>query len=451
MKHKLQERDSKHIWHPCSQMKDYETFKPIPIKKGHGVYLEDFDGNTYIDAVSSWWVNLFGHCNPRINDALKKQVDTLEHVIFANFTHEPAVELSERIVSVTPEGLNKVFFADNGSSAIEVALKLSYQYHQQTGNPDKKKLVSITNAYHGETIGALSVGKCDLYTATYKSIMLDTFTATGPDCYRCPHGKERETCQAECFEDMERIVKDHHGEIAGIVIEPMVQCAAGMMMYSPVYLKKLREVCTAYNIHFIADEIAVGFGRTGKMFACEHADVSPDMMTVSKGLTAGYLPLALTLVTDQIYNAFYDDYETLKAFLHSHSYTGNPLACAVAVETLKIFEDQPVLEENEKKAAYIREKALSTFASLPWFGEFRQLGMIGAIELVEDQESKIGFDWKERVGYQIYQKALEQGVLLRPLGNILYFMFPYVITEDQIDQVFDVAKSCTLAYFKERK
>ncbi len=443
----LQEKDLKYIWHPCSQMKDYEDFPPIIIERGEGPFLYDTDGKSYLDAVSSWWVNLFGHSNKRINGAIARQVDNLEHVIFANFSHKPAIELAERMVKITPEGLNKVFFADNGSSAVEVAIKLSFQYFQQIGKPKKTKFIAITGAYHGETLGALSVGAIDLYSKIYKPLMLNTYKVEGPDCFRCKYGLDRKTCNAECFEHMERTIEENHEEIAGAIIEPMVQAASGMKIYSPVYLKKLRAICDKYDIHFIADEIAVGFGRTGKMFACEHAEISPDIMCVSKGLTAGYLPLSLTLMTDKIYDAFYDDYVTLKAFLHSHSYTGNPIGCAVACETLNIFEDENIIEKNKVKSQIIKEKIEERLTDIPYFGEFRQLGMIGAVELVKDQETKEGFDWKERVGYKIYKKALEHGVLIRPLGNVIYFMPPYVVNEEEIDLMIDVAKKSIEEYF----
>lgn len=443
----LQKKDLQYIWHPCSQMKDYEGFPPIIIERGEGPFLYDTEGKSYLDAVSSWWVNLFGHSNKRINRAIARQVDNLEHVIFANFSHKPAIELAERIVKITPEGLNKVFFADNGSSAVEVAIKLSFQYFQQVGKPKKTKFIAITDAYHGETLGALSVGAIDLYSKIYNPLLLNTFKVEGPDCFRCKYGLNRKNCNAECFEHMERTIEENHEKIAGAIIEPMVQAAAGMKIYSPVYLRKLRNICDKYDIHFIADEIAVGFGRTGKMFACEHAEVSPDIMCVSKGLTAGYLPLSLTLMTDRIYDAFYDEYATLKAFLHSHSYTGNPIGCAVACETLNIFEDENIIEENKLKSQMIKEKIEEKLMDIPYFGEFRQLGMIGAVELVIDKETKEGFDWKERVGYKIYKRALEHGVLLRPLGNVIYFMPPYVVTEEEIDLMIDVARKSIKEYF----
>jgi adenosylmethionine-8-amino-7-oxononanoate aminotransferase len=443
-----QKKDLQYIWHPCSQMKDYEDFPPIVIERGKGAYLYDIDGKSYLDAVSSWWVNLFGHSNERINAAIRKQLEKLEHVIFANFSHKAAIELAEEIVRITPPGLTKVFFADNGSSAVEAALKLSFHYHQQTGHPKKTRFAAITDAYHGETLGALSVGDLDLYSKIYQPLLLNTFKATGPDCYRCPYGKFRENCAAECFESLKKIVVEHHEEICGIIIEPLVQCAAGMKIYPPLYLKKLRKLCTDYDIHFIADEIAVGFGRTGKMFACEHAQVSPDILCLSKGITGGYLPLSLVLTTDEIYSAFYADYKELKAFMHSHSYTGNALACAAACESLAIFRDEDVLAKNEIKAKMIADKVKTIADAHSHIGEYRQLGMIGALELVEDKRTKKSFDWQRRVGYCIYKIALEKGVLLRPLGNVIYFMPPYVVEEEDIDLMIKVAFESINEYFE---
>lgn len=447
----LQKKDLEYIWHPCSQMKDYEKLPPIVIKNGKGVYLEDVDGNKYIDAVSSWWVNLFGHSNDRINKALYNQASTLEHVIFAGFSHEKAIELCERIIKVAPKGMKKVLFGDNGSSAVEIALKLSFQYHMQVGKKKKTKFIAISDAYHGETMGALSVGGVDLFSSMYKPLLIETIKVNGPDCYRCPYSKSRETCNAECFEIMEKAIKENHEEITAVIIEPMIQGAAGMKMYSPNYLKKLRKLCDEYDINLIADEIAVGFGRTGKMFACEHAGISPDIMTVSKGLTAGYMPMSLVLTTDKIYDAFYDDYETMKAFLHSHSYSGNPLGCAVAVETLKIFEEENILDTIDKKSKYLKEKIESTLLDIEYVGDYRQLGMIGAIELVKNKETKEAFPWQDRIGYKIYQLALKKGVLLRPLGNVIYFMPPYIITKEEIDIVVDTARECIEEYFSNNK
>lgn len=440
----LQEKDLKYIWHPCSQMKDYEDFPPIIIKKGEGIYLEDIEGNKYIDAVSSWWVNLFGHSNDRINQALSKQVNELEHVIFANFSHKPAIELSERIINLVPKGLKKVFFSDNGSSAVEIALKISFQYHQQINKTKKTRFIALTDAYHGETLGALSVGGVDLYNKIYKPLLLDTLRVKGPDCHRCEFKKKRETCDAECFKYMEEAIVKNHEETTAVIIEPVVQCAAGMKMYSSRYLKKLRALCTKFDINLIADEIAVGFGRTGKMFACEHANISPDIMCLSKGLTAGYMPLALTITTDKIYNAFYDEYNTFKAFLHSHSYTGNPLGCSVAVETLNVFEDENVIEKNMEKSKYLNEKVREMIKDIPYISEYRQIGLIGAIELAP-------LDSKKRIGYEIYKIALEKGVILRPLGNIIYFMPPFIISREEINKVVSVARESILEYFDSTK
>lgn len=447
----FQEKDLKYIWHPCSQMKDYEKFPPIVVESGKGVFLKDMEGKEYLDAVSSWWVNLFGHANQRINDALYKQANTLEHVIFANFSHKPAINLCEKIVSLTPNRLEKVFFGDNGSSAIEIALKLSFQYHQQIGKTKKTKFVNITDAYHGETIGALSIGDMDLYSKIYKPILLDTITVKGPDCFRCEFNKHRDTCNGECFVHMEECIDKIHEEVTAIVVEPMVQCAAGMKIYSPKYLVKLRELCDKYDINLIADEIAVGFGRTGKMFACEHANISPDIMCLSKGLTAGYMPLSLVLMSNKIYDAFYDEYSTMKAFLHSHSYSGNPLGCAVANETLNIFEDEDIINKNKLKSEYLRNKVESVLKDIPYVGEYRQIGMIGAIELVKNKETKEAFESEKRVGYNIYKIALEKGVLLRALGNIIYFMPPYVISEDEIDFMVNTARDSINEYFNKNK
>ena len=447
----LQEKDLKYRWHPCSQMKDYEKFPPIVIKNGKGVFLEDMNGKKYLDAVSSWWVNLFGHANERINNSLYNQSNSLEHVIFANFTHRPAIELSERIINLTPDRLQKVFFGDNGSSAIEIALKLSFQYHQQIGKTRKTKFVNISDAYHGETIGALSIGDVDLYNKIYKPILLETTTVKGPDCFRCEFNKNRENCNGECFVHMENTIAEIHEEVSAIVIEPMVQCAAGMKIYSPKYLVKLRELCDKYDINLIADEIAVGFGRTGKMFACEHANISPDIMCLSKGLTAGYMPLSLVLMSNKIYDAFYDEYNTMKAFLHSHSYSGNPLGCSVALETLNIFEDDDVINVNKDKSEYLRRKVESVIKDIPYVGEYRQIGMIGAIELVKDKETKEPFEGEKRVGYNIYKIALEKGVLLRALGNIVYFMPPFVISEGEIDFMVETARDSINEYFNNKK
>ena len=374
-------RGLKSVWHPCTQMKDHEGTLPlVPIKRGEGVWLEDFEGNRFIDAVSSWWVNLFGHANPRINAAIQEQIGQLEHVILAGFTHEPVVNLSERLIEVTPEGLNKCFYADNGSSAIEAALKMSFHYWKN----------------HDEDYALRQFGA------------------------------------------METLLAEKHDEICAVVVEPLIQCAGGMRMHHPVYHTRLREACDRYGVHLIADEIAVGFGRTGTLFACEQSGITPDFMCLSKGLTAGYLPLSVVLTTDDVYNAFYDDYETLKAFLHSHSYTGNPIGCAVALATLNIFRDDNVIESNRRLSTCMAE-SVAHLANHPNVGDIRQHGMTLAVEMVQDKASKTPFPWQERRGIRVYQHSLTRQALLRPLGNVVYFMPPYVITEEQIRHLAQVA------------
>ena len=434
-------RDLATVWHPCTQMKDTETLAPIPIRRGEGVWLEDFDGNRYIDAVSSWWVNIFGHANPAINDRIKTQLDTLEHVMLAGFSHEPAVELAERLIAATPAGLTRAFYADNGSAAVEVALKMSFHYWRNTGHGDKTRFINLSNSYHGETLGALAVGDVALYKKTYEPLLLKPLTARGPDCYHREPGVSWAEHSRAVFADMEALLAEHAHETCAVIVEPLLQCAGHMRMYDPVYLELLREACDRYGVHLIADEIATGFGRTGTLFACEQAGeggISPDFMCVSKGLTAGYLPLSVTLTTEDVYRAFYDDYANMSAFLHSHSYTGNPLACAAALATLDEFERRDQITVNGGLATHMAN-ALAPLAEHPNVAEVRQVGMVAAVELVADKATRTPFDWRERRGLDVYRHALTRGALLRPLGDVIYFMPPYVITPEQIDHLAAVA------------
>ncbi len=434
-----QKEDLKYIWHPCSQMKDYETLPPIVVERGNGINLYDTNGKCYKDVISSWWCNLLGHCNPRINNAVKNQIDSLEHVIFANFTHKPAITLCQELMKVLPKGLCKFNFADNGSSAIEMALKMSFQYHYQTGNMQKKHFMALTDAYHGETLGALAVGGVDLYSELYKPIMMDVIRIQAPDCYRCPYNKCRDNCSCECFEDAEKQFEKYGDETSAIIIEPLLQGSAGMRIYPPLYLKKLRQICDKYKVHLIADEIATGYGRTGRMFACNHAGISPDIMCLSKGLTGGYMPMALAITTQEIYDAFYDDYLKGKAFMHSHTYAGNPLACSAAVEVLKILKEENIIEKASEKGKYFNKIIREKFLSHKNVGEVRSIGLINAIELVKDKNTKEPLDYKNRTGYQIYKKALEKGVILRPLGDVIYFNPPLIIEKEDMDLVTDIA------------
>ncbi|MDD2740031.1 MAG: adenosylmethionine--8-amino-7-oxononanoate transaminase [Methylomonas lenta] len=434
----LVQRDLAVLWHPCSQMKDHEHLPLIPIKSGLGVWLEDFAGNRYLDAISSWWVNLFGHANPLINQAIKGQLDTLEHVILGGFTHQAAVELAEKLVEITPPGLNKCFYADNGSSAIEVALKMSFHYWRNLGQTQKTKFITLENSYHGETLGALAVGNVALYKDTYGPLLMDVITVAGPDCYYREVGESWEQYSSRRFADMDLVLSEHADQVCAVIVEPLVQCAGSMRMYDPVYLKLLRAACDKYNVHLIADEIAVGFGRTGSLFACEQAGISPDFMCLSKGLTGGYLPLSAVMTTDVVYQAFYDDYQNLTAFLHSHSYTGNALGCRAALATIEIFQTQDVLGNN-RRLAEAMAKAAERFKEHPNVAEVRQIGMIVAIELVKHKQSRQPYPWQQRRGLKVYQYALSKGVLLRPLGNVIYFMPPYVITEQEIELMAEVA------------
>lgn len=432
---KLIEKDLKYIWHPCSQMKDYEDFPPIVIDHADGIFLFDVNGNKYADVVSSWWCNLLGHCNSRINSAVKAQIDKLEHVIFANFSHTPAIKLCEMLSKIVPSGLSKFFFTDNGSSAIEAAMKMSFQYHYQTGSPQKKRFMALTDAYHGETLGALSVNGVDLYSEIYKPLLLDVIRIEGPDCYRCKYDKCREYCNAECFEAAEKVFEQYGKETSAVLIEPLVQAAAGMKIYPSIYLKKLRECCDKYNVNLIADEIAVGYGRTGKMFACDHADISPDIMCLSKGLTGGYMPMALAITTDKIYDAFYADYSEGKAFMHSHTYCGNPLSCSAAVEVLNILHDDNIIRKANENAVYFNNLIREMIGDYKYVGEIRSIGLINAIELVKDKKTKEPFEGKHRYGYKIYKEALKNGVLLRPLGDILYFNPPLIIEPKDMELI----------------
>lgn len=439
----LIKKDLQYIWHPCSQMKDYETLPPIVIKRGNGIYLYDIQGKKYIDIISSWWCNLLGHCNKDISNNIKKQLDNLEHVIFANFSHEPAIELCEELLKILPKGLVKFNFSDNGSASVECALKMSLQYQYQTGNKQKIRFMCLSEGYHGETIGALSVGGLDLYSKIYKPMLMDSIVRIdAPDCYRCPYRKCRDCCNAECFCKVEQSFKNFAHETCAVIVEPLLQGSAGMRIYPPIYLKKLRKICDQYNVILIADEIATGFGRTGEMFACDHASISPDIICLSKGLTGGYLPMSITVTSQKIFDAFYDDYNKGKAFMHSHTYSGNPLGCAAALAVQKIFKEQNILENARKTATYLHNSLSSLFKHHINVGEIRHIGLINAIELVKDKESKEPFDSKLRLGYQIYKKALSLGLILRPLGDVIYFNPPLNITYNEIDEAIEILSKC---------
>lgn len=406
------------VWHPCTQMKQHEAMPLLPIARGAGVWLYDFDGRRYLDAVSSWWVNLFGHCNPRINAALKDQLDRLEHVMLAGFTHQPVVELSERLSRLS--GLGHCFYGSDGASATEIALKMSFHYWRNSGRPEKTRFVGLQNAYHGETVGALSVTDVALFKDTYAPLLRESAQVPTPDWRYAEPGETARDFALRCAKALREHLERHHRETAAFIIEPLVQGAAGMGMYNAEYLRQARALCDEFEVHLIADEIAVGFGRTGTFFAHEQAGIKPDFLCLSKGITGGYLPLSVVMTTDTVYQAFYHD-DTARGFLHSHSYTGNALACRAALATLDIFEQDGVIEANRAKAAFFHQAA-ATLAAHPRVANFRNAGMIWAFEVAD---AAPGF------ARRCFEAGLKRGLLLRPLGNTVYFMPPYVINEEE--------------------
>jgi len=402
-------------------MKHYENFPLVPIARGAGVWLYDFDGKRYLDAVSSWWVNLFGHGNPRINAALRDQLETLEHVMLAGFTHEPVVALSERLRELAPAGLGHCFYGSDGASATEIALKMSAHYWRNMGKAGKTHFISLQNSYHGETLGALSVTDVALFRDAYGALIAQQATVPTPDWRAAEPGESARDFALRCATALEAHLQQHHDTLAAFIIEPLVQGAAGMAMYHPAYLQRARELCSQYGVHLIADEIAVGMGRSGTLFACEQAGITPDFLLLSKGITGGYLPLSVVMTRDEIYQAFYAD-ETARGFLHSHSYTGNPLACRAALATLDIFAQDDVLNANRAKAAYLNRIA-EPLRGHPRVRNFRNTGMIWAFEVDTPHA-----DFAQRC----FALALQNELLLRPIGNTIYFMPPYVINEEEM-------------------
>lgn len=418
----LSMRSFKHIWHPCTQMKHHETHPLIPIERGQGIWLYDINGKRYMDAISSWWVNLFGHCHPYINDALIDQLNKIEHVMFAGFTHEPAIKLAERLAQITPGNLDHCFFASDGSSATEIALKMSFHYWQLYGNTDKVNFISLKNSYHGETLGSLSVTEIPFFKQTYAPLLRSTEYMPSPDWRNIVDNETHLEFALKAASQLETFLSTHHTQTAAFILEPIVQAAGGMGMYHPIYLQRARAICDKYQVHLIADEIAVGFGRTGKMFACEHAGIAPDLLCLAKGLTGGYLPLSVVMTTDKLYQAFYQD-EISKAFVHSHSHTGNALACRVSLATLDLIEQYNIIEANQAKIDYLNQ-LVSPLQSHLKVKNFRNCGMIWAFE-VETNDSNFSNNF--------FQKALEKQLLLRPLGRTVYFMPPYIIKDHEIE------------------
>lgn len=450
--HDWKTRSLAHVWHPCTQMQDHAggdhaPIPMLPVASAEGVWLRDFDGRRYLDAIGSWWTSIFGHRHPHVVARLKAQLDSLDHVMLAGFTHAPAVELAEKLCALAPPGLNRVFYAGDGSSAVEIALKMSVHYWRNCGRPRKTRFITLENGYHGETLGAMAVDGVDAYRSDYAPLLMQAIFVPSPDCYNRPAGISWEDHSRRQFKHMEAALARYADTAAAVILEPLIQGAAGMRMYHPVYLKLLREACDRHHVHLILDEIAVGFGRTGRMFAADwvgpvqdaagsgQRPFSCDFMCLSKGLTNGTLPLSCVLTTDEVYNAFYADHASHKAFLHSHTYSGNPLACTAALATLELFEQEDWMARNRRTAALIWN-GMSPLLQHPNVAEIRAQGMILAVELVAERRTRAPYPSSERRGLRAYRHALaagkDTGVLLRPLGDVIYLMPPYTISAEEV-------------------
>ncbi len=436
----LEHWDKQYVWHPFTQMQQFVREKPLIIARGEGSYLIDVEGNRYLDGVSSLWVNVHGHCHPALNRAIKEQLDAIAHSTLLGLANIPSILLAKKLVEITPPGLNKVFYSDAGATAVEIALKMAFQYWQQKEGGrfrSKTKFISLVEAYHGDTIGSVSVGGMPLFHGIFKPLLFECLHAPAPYCYRCPLERERESCGMACADRLEELLQKHHQEIAAVIIEPLVQGAAGMITAPDGFLRRVRELCTRYNVLLIADEVAVGFGRTGRLFACEHEGVSPDLMCLAKGITGGYLPLAATLTTDEVYSAFLGEPQECKTFYHGHTYTGNPVACAAALASIEIFEKENLLAALQPKIELLRRK-LEHFWQLPHVGDIRQRGMMVGIELVVDKRTKQPYPLEEQVGHRVILEARRRGLVIRPLGNVIVLMPVLAMSEEELNQVLEI-------------
>ena len=434
---RLEEADKRYIWHPFTQMQDYQGMEPVIIEQGEGSYLIDIHGRRYLDGVSSLWVSVHGHRREEIDRAIIEQVGRISHSTLLGLSNPPAIELAERLVEITPRGLERVFYSDNGSTGCEVALKMTFQYWQHRGARNKTQFISFKNAYHGDTLGAVSVGGIDLFHEAFRPLLFPVLQADAPYCYRCSLNLSLPACGMTCLGSLERILKDHHEEVAALIIEPLVQGAAGMITQPPGFLQRVRELCTRYEVLMIADEVAVGFGRTGRMFACDHEQVRPDVMVLAKGITGGYLPLAATLTTEDIYGAFLGEHHAFKTFFHGHTYTGNPLACAAALANLEVFEKAKTLQELAPKIDFLARR-LERFKELPAVGEVRQCGFMTGIEMVADKETKDSFPTQEKMGIKVILEARKRGVIIRPLGDVIVIMPPLSISQAELEELVEV-------------
>jgi len=429
----LQSWDKQFVWHPFTQMQDWLADDPVVIVKGEGCWLIDSDGKRYIDGVASMWTNVHGHSHPALNKALADQACKLEHSTLLGLASEQSILLAKQLVELVPAGLGKVFYSDNGSTAVEVGLKMAYQYHCHQGQPHRSRFIRLQHAYHGDTIGSMSVGGIPVYHATFGPLLFSTIEAPAPYCYRCPLGKaDAATCGMACLGELERLMAVHQGQLAGMVIEPLLQGAGGMLVHPSGYLQGVRQLCDRYGVLLITDEVATGFGRTGAMFAVEHERVCPDIMALSKGLCAGYLPLAATLATEAIYQAFLGNYAELKTFFHGHTFTGNPLACAVALRSLALFEENHLLHAVQQRAEQLAGW-LARLSEHPSVGNVRQCGLAAGIELVQNRLTKEPFPWEQKRGIRVCMEARKYGVFSRPLGNTVVVFPPLAISSEELD------------------
>jgi len=443
-KERLERLDKEHLWHPFTQMKEWCEESPVIITEGRGSFLRDITGRWYIDGVSSIWVTVHGHRKKEIDTAIKEQIDKISHSTLLGLTHPPAIELAEKLVQIvnTPpvtrsRTLSRVFYSDNGSTSVEIALKIAYQYWQHKGIREKKRFVSLKNAYHGDTVGAVSVGGIDLFHNIFSPLLFKTFNVPSPYCYRCEFKRKHPSCKLYCLAKMEETLKKNHKEIAALIIEPMVQGAGGMIVSPAGYLKGVRRLCDKYKILMIADEVATGFGRTGKMFACEHEGVQPDILCIAKGITGGYLPLAATMTTEKIYRAFLGRYRDFKTFFHGHTYTGNQLACAAALANLELFKSERTLKKMEGKIEILRN-GLSRIAVFSHVGDVRQKGFMAGIELAKDKKRKEPYLLEENMGIKVCNRAREKGLLIRPLGNVIVLMPPLSISSQELKRLIQI-------------
>lgn len=430
--------DKQYLWHPFTQMKEWIESPQLVIARAKGVFLYDTCGRKYLDGVSSLWANIHGHRHPQLVRAIRKQLANLEHSTFLGLSNIPAAMLAEKLITLAPPGLKRVFYSDNGSTAVEVALKMSFQYWLHKGGEfsRKRKFISFINGYHGDTIGAVSLGGVDLFHRIFKPLLFKSFKVPYPSCYRCPFGKQVNSCDIYCLKEFEVTLRQHHRAVCAVVVEPAIQGAAGMLTAPPGFLKRIEGLCRAHDVHLILDEVGTGFGRTGTMFACEQERVAPDFLALAKGLSGGTLPLAATLTTQEVFEAFLGEYSEFKSFFHGHTYTGNPLACAAALASLKIFEEERTLKQLRGKIRHL-ERGLRRFHTLRHVGDVRQAGFMAGIELVKNRETKRPYSASERVGHAVVLEARRRGVILRPLGNVIVLMPPLVISKDTLDVLLD--------------